>query len=287
MQELLKGHNIWFFIFSTLPAIIYAFIIYISAKKINKLSLKNSIYYIVMGLISIQVVTYIQFIFPHIQDYIQSDGFTLHISSKGIEITRIPTLLAIMFFAFIQVGMLEELSKLSALRIGHFVRNKKQMRKDTPYSIMFYSVMISVGFAVFENITYVMSAQYRGASGSDIQMMLLARSINSVILHMLCGLFMGYFIALGRGFSSKWKYYGFTLIGLIVASAVHGYYDYNLMIPYDEKFFFTIWGLTLNIPNNILIISCIGIATLMGIHLRNKGFYKNRQFYKKTTPKVK
>lgn len=286
MQELLKGHNIWFFIFSTLPAIIYALIIYLSAKKINNLNFKNAVYYIVMGLISIKVVTYIQFIFPHIQDYIDSSGFNIHISSSGIEITKIPTLLAIAFFAFIQVGMLEEFSKLVALKLGHLIRNKKQVRKDSPYSIMFYSAMISAGFAAFENMIYVMSAQYRGASGSDIEMMLLARSMNSVILHMLCGLFMGYFIALGRGFSSRWKYYGFTALGLIVATAIHGYYDFNLMIPHDSKNFFTVFGLTLNIQNNILITSCIGIAMLMGLHLRNKGYYKRRN-YRKIKPKVK
>ncbi len=271
MLQLLKDNNIWFFILSVFPALIYSFIIYKNSNKLHRPSVKYAWLYILMGLLSIQILTIIQFIFPHLQDYIQKHVTEFSFSiDRGIEIIEEPTLFAIFINTFVQIGLLEEFSKLLAFKTGHSLRHKKYTEGETLYSSMFYCAMISIGFAMFENIHYALSLKYRGETFDFIQTVLTGRSLNSVVLHMICGLFMGYFIAIGRTYKF-WKRLLFTCIGLITAAIIHGYYDFNLSVP--STHYMSIFGLKLHIYNNILMIACIVIAFFMGRHLKNKGYY--------------
>lgn len=222
-----------------------------------------------MGLISIQILTIIQFLFPHLQDYVEQrmTGFSFSFLS-GIKVVEEPTMWAIFVNTFLQIGLLEEFSKLLAFKTGNALRTKKQ-EGESLYSIMFYCAMISIGFAMFENIHYVLSMEYHEKSFNYIQKVLMGRSLNSVILHMICGIFMGYFIALGKKYKF-WKRTLFTTIGLLAAAAIHGLYDFNLTIPSKEEDFFSVFGLTFSIYNNILIGVCIVGAFFIGKHLKNR-----------------
>ena len=109
--------------------------------------------------------------------------------------------------------------------------------------------------------------------------MLMVRSINSVVIHMLSGLFMGYFIALGRRCKNVFKHAGYTLLGLLAATLFHSLYDFNLMKGVTESYFISILGLDFHIDNNLMIIGALIISWFMGKHLlsieyNNKGLLR-------------
>ena len=209
----------------------------------------------------------INFIFPNIQKYVETNQ-VFHSFGNGLGfVNEEPTLLAIFIFAFFQVAFFEELSKWFALRVGYSARGDTRNGKDSPFAVMFYSVMIAVGFAVFENINYVGRALWGDLQGIDPNEMLIIRSINSVVIHMLSGLFMGYFIALGRRYKNIFKHAGYTIFGLFFATMFHGLYDFNLMKGTTIDDFITIFGIDLHIINNLMIVGAMITAWFMSNHL--------------------
>lgn len=267
-----EDNNLLLFLFAVLPAIIYSLLIFYKAPTgIVKKKLMWS--YLVFGILSIQILKTIHFLFPHIHKHIETSQVFHDLSSK-IAITEEPTMWAIFVFAFFQVAFFEELSKWFALRVGNAVRGDTRDGRDSPFSVMFYSVMIAVGFAVFENMYYVGRALWGDLQGVDPSEMLLVRSLNSVVVHMLSGLFMGYFIALGRSCKNVFKHAGYTTLGLLAATFFHGLYDFNLMKPHTMDEYVDVLGIQLHVDNNILIIVGLIFAYAMGSHL-SKISYKN------------
>jgi RsiW-degrading membrane proteinase PrsW (M82 family) len=267
-----EDNNLLLLIFSVLPAIIYSLIIFHKSPKgiVNKKPMWS---YLAFGFLSIQILKVIHFLFPHIHEYIEFNN-TFHIIEGGI-IAQEPTLWAVFVFAFFQVAFFEEISKWFAFRVGNAVRGDTRDGKDSPFAVMFYCVMIAVGFAVFENINYVGRALWGDLKDVNPHEMLLVRSLNSVVVHMVSGLFMGYFIALGRGCKNIFKHAGYTIVGLITASMFHGLYDYNLMKPQFSYDYINIFGINFHIHNNMLIIGALIVSYLMANHL-SKISYKNK-----------
>ena len=273
-----QDNNLWFFLFAIVPAILYSLFIYHRAPKgvVKKRPMWS---YIIIGLLSIQILKMIHFLFPHIHTYIESHPVLYNMGNGRLMMMEEPTLWAIFVFAFFQVAFFEEISKWFALRVGNAIRGDTRSGIDTPFAVMFYSVMIAVGFAVFENIHYVGRAMWGDLQGVDVNEMLMIRSINSVVVHMLSGLFMGYFIALGRRCKNIFRHAGYTLLGLFAATAFHGFYDYNLMKGVTESDFVNILGLDFHIVNNLMIIGAFVVSWFMGKHLlkvsyNNKGLLR-------------
>ena len=268
-----EDNNLILLIFAVLPAIIYSLLIYHKAPS-GALKMKPMWTYIAIGLLSIQILKIIHFLFPHIHAYIESVPVFYDLGSR-IAIAQEPTIFAVFVFAFFQVAFFEELSKWFAFRVGNAVRGDTRDGKDSPFAVMFYSVMIAVGFAVFENIHYVGRVLWGDLQGVDPHEMLLVRSLNSVVVHMLSGLLMGYFIALGRRCKNIFKHAGYTLIGLFSATMFHGLYDFNLMKPQTMDDYINIFGIDFHINNNIMIIGVLVLAYFMSNHL-SKMSYKNK-----------
>lgn len=144
------------------------------------------------------------------------------------------------YFYFTQIAFLEEISKLSIFLIIEFYRRRTFNVKDNPIATMFYMAMVSLGFAVVENL------QYGLIYGTDV---LYWRAITAVLGHMLFGLFMGYWIAIGR-MGSKFEDMSlfdiiinkrkglrnilFTIIGLLSATILHGVYNLQLQFNGQE-----------------------------------------------------
>jgi len=268
-----EDNNLLLLLFAVLPAIIYSLLILYKAP--NGIVKKKPMWsYLVFGILSIQILKTIHFLFPHIHKHIETIPVFHDLGGK-IATTEEPTIWAIFVFAFFQVAFFEELSKWFALRVGNAVRGDTRDGKDSPFSVMFYSVMIAVGFAVFENMYYVGRALWGDLQGVDPNEMLLVRSLNSVIVHMLSGLFMGYFIALGRGCKNIFKHAGYTILGLLAATFFHGLYDFNLMKPHTMDEYIDIFGIQFHANNNLLIIVGLTIAYFMAGHL-SKISYKNK-----------
>jgi len=133
-------------------------------------------------------------------------------TARGFEISTNNWLTA--FYAFIVVGLSEEISKFLFMRRFIF----KHPEFDEPFDGITYTVMVSMGFATLENIAYV----YQGGIGTAIVRMFMA-----VPAHASFGVIMGYYLGLAR-FNPK-KSLRYMIYGIAGATFFHGAYDFALM----------------------------------------------------------
>lgn len=123
-----------------------------------------------------------------------------------------------MYFAvlsFCVVGFAEELCKLVLLRVNTW--NSKEF--NYTFDAVIYGAMVSLGFAAFENIFYVL----QGGLGTAI-----ARAILSVPGHLSWGILMGVFYGQAKVCSRAGDKAGETrsmIFALVVPMMLHGFYD--------------------------------------------------------------
>jgi protease PrsW len=122
----------------------------------------------------------------------------------------------IAFFAFVVVGLSEELSKFVMLRL--FLFNRRAF--DDPFDGIVYAVMVGMGFATLENVLYV--TQYGMATG-------ILRMFLSVPAHGTFAVLMGYFTGLAKFNPGKRGYY--LLLAVLLPVLFHGAYDFFLFLP--------------------------------------------------------
>jgi RsiW-degrading membrane proteinase PrsW (M82 family) len=201
------------------------------------------------GMLSIFFVSAIHFIFPHWMEYLSYTTESIYTqvtpNKFTIDFVKVPTVAANIFHWFVQVGLTEEICKALTFLLITGLRLKSLRISDKPYAIMFYSMMVSMGFAVVENIHYAW--RFLSVDGADPMDVLLVRTVTSVIAHMIFGLIMGYFFGLGfksiRGYNSeptKFNIWGrthvktkrtlFFTMGILVAAFFHGMYDFILSL---------------------------------------------------------
>lgn len=118
------------------------------------------------------------------------------------------------FYAFIVVGLSEEISKFLFMR--RFIYKHKEF--DEPFDGITYTVMVSMGFATLENISYV----YSGGIGTAIVRMFMA-----VPAHASFAVIMGYYLGLAKFNPDKSLIY--MIYGIAGATFFHGAYDFALM----------------------------------------------------------
>lgn len=136
------------------------------------------------------------------------------ISSGGKDLN----LIQLLFYVFIGVALLEEFSKwIMVFKISY-----KNENFDELYDIIVYSVFVSLGFACFENILYVLS----GGIGVGI-----ARALFAIPGHAADGVFMGYYLGKAKQNSvtgNKVAERKYIILSIIVPTILHGIYDYCL-----------------------------------------------------------
>jgi len=138
---------------------------------------------------------------------------------------------SVAFLSFIGIGFSEELSKFIFVR--YFSYNS--IHFNEPFDGIVYSVMVSMGFAAVENVMYVVNGGYTVGW---------LRMFTAVPAHACFGVLMGYYIGLAK-FSSSFKWF-FMLNGLLLASMLHGAYDYFLILhDYEGLYIFSIITLIL------------------------------------------
>ncbi len=120
----------------------------------------------------------------------------------------------VFYDSFITAGIPEELCKFLVFMI--FIWNDKNF--DEYFDGIVYASFVSLGFATVENIMYVMP----GGIGTGI-----VRALISVPAHFLFGVILGYFLSLAKFNSDKKGRY--IIIGLLIAMAAHGLFDWLLM----------------------------------------------------------
>lgn len=158
------------------------------------------------------------------------------------------------FYAWIVVGLSEELAKFALLRF--FLYRKEAFNE--PYDGITYAVMISMGFATLENIMYVMEG------GISVAVM---RAVLAVPAHATFGVIMGYFVGLAKFRKGYGMFY--LLLGLMGAAFFHGLYDFSIMQT--------------NVPElqvigavGSLIVAIILSRSAIRIHQKNSPFNPNR-----------
>lgn len=223
---MLENNNIGFLVFSIIPAMIYGLVVLIHTppNSVNKVKL---LLYPLIGLISLQLINLLHTAFP-------SWGLPLFTDLYGGF-----TIASYMSYAFIQVALVEEIAKFFSYWVGSKIDLEK---KENPISIMLYSMMVAVGFATIETFEYANQYEAEFKVGSQV---VFIRSISAILLHMSCGIIMGYYIARG---SFKYrnekktifniymaerpilKRITYSAFGIFMATLLHGIYDLNLFI---------------------------------------------------------
>lgn len=188
---------------------IVAIIVFIYWKdKLDKEPNKLLIYSFLMGLLSIVVTLVISFIIEKIGLFRSSINGYSSLAS-----------------CILGIGLVEEFSKFIFVR---FYCYKKDAFSE-PFDGITYAVMVSMGFAALENVLYV----YKGGIGIGVMRMLTA-----VPAHAVFAIIMGYFLGFQKFYPDK-KYHG--IIGLFLASCVHGIYDFYLLNAKFNNMFILYW----------------------------------------------
>ena len=121
-----------------------------------------------------------------------------------------------------RAGLTEEILKFLVLYF--YILPKSAFNE--PMDAIVYGVVVSLGFATFENFSYV----YLGGFETDSFSLAIMRAISAIPMHATCGIIMGYFFGLYAFTNSKI----FLAKSLIFPIAIHA--TYNFLTLYD--FFF-------------------------------------------------
>lgn len=122
---------------------------------------------------------------------------------------------------FLIVGLSEEGAKYLLLRI----RTWKDREFNCLYDAIVYSVTVSLGFALWENLSYVFRAAIYGNAISTA----LLRAITAVPGHASFGVIMGIFYGKAKEYSNKRdkkKSIIFEILSVLLPLLVHGLYDF-------------------------------------------------------------
>ena len=126
-----------------------------------------------------------------------------------------------------RAGFTEETLKFLVLYF--YIRPKSAFNE--PMDAIVYGVIVSLGFATFENISYVYSGNFEVDSFS----LAIVRAVSAIPMHATCGIIMGYFFGLYAFTQSR----QFLIKSLVFPIGIHA--TYNFLTGYD---FFFLYFLT-------------------------------------------
>lgn len=173
-----------------LPVAVFLFIIY------KKDTLKEPLHLLIKcffgGIIAIIPTVLIEIIFYYFNPF---DGVFLSLLYENFNF-----------------GLTEELCKFIFLYLIIW----KSPDFNRHYDGIIFSVCLSLGFAMLENISYVLQDGFGAAIG---------RAIFAVPMHGLCGIVMGYFLSWAK-FSLPGEKNKYILLSICVPAVLHGLYNF-------------------------------------------------------------
>jgi len=206
-----------------IPVLIYIFSIWVLMPN-KMIRLKPAFNYLFFGVISITILHFFWFLFPEFFDHGKANIF-----KNGM--------IDFYFYkSFIQVAFPEELAKMIAFIWITKTRFGLNKNVDNPMEIFFYYGMVGLSFGMIENI------QYANRYGTDI---LFVRSFTALLLHLMVGFLAGFYVAQSQIkqhlcdtsilaiYTQKFpkiRTFSLYLTGLLIASFIHGLYDFNLFV---------------------------------------------------------
>ena len=164
--------------------------------------------------------------------------------------------------SFLGPAWAEELLKFSILYLIVLKRNEF----NEPMDGLVYGVVVSLGFATYENYTYVYEwaekiSKKEGYDFAELSYLVaLGRSYSAIPLHGLNGAVMGYYFGMYAFTGNK----RFLILSLVLPYLLHGFYN------------FLVW------PNPMIII---GILVIFSLYLH--GDLKKKQKLKKNEKEIK
>ena len=164
---------------------------------------------------------------------------------------------------FIIVGFAEEGAKYFMLRR----RTWRSPEFNCQYDGVVYAVFVSLGFALWENISYVLHYGFATA---------LVRAVTAIPGHACFGVFMGVFYGLAKGSSSIGNHSrarAFNILAVIVPALVHGAYDY---IASMQDAGTGIWKFVIFVA----LLFLVSFALVNHLSKNDKYFRYRRDFYR-------
>lgn len=149
------------------------------------------------------------------------------------------------WYCFLVIGGLEETAKLIPwLLLWGLTR-----AADEPYDLVLYASISALGFAFVENIHYLLTTELTSVMG---------RTLFASVAHMVFASMVAYAAAMARW--KKRPLLPAVLLGLVVAAAAHGFYDFWLLSPHRPSIFTMIFFLLtvqawVIMKNNLLNVS--------------------------------
>lgn len=147
-------------------------------------------------------------------------SLVLEVLIPWLELTEGVSFARLLVITFIGIAMLEEGMKLLMVYLFGY----KNQEFDETYDIIVYSVFVSLGFAAFENIIYILSD-----GGMTIGII---RGLMAVPSHAFDALFMGYYLSLAKVSSmknNKQLEKKNIFKSLMIPTILHGIYDFCLL----------------------------------------------------------
>ncbi len=132
-----------------------------------------------------------------------------------------PSSLLFIIIYFLGAALVEEFSK-------YFIVKKEFLKKsefDEPVDAMIYMITSALGFAALENI-FTIFPGLRNLSLTEATSITTFRFLGATFLHALCSGTIGYFLALSILNKKKIPYLS---IGIILASILHGLYNFSII----------------------------------------------------------
>lgn len=127
--------------------------------------------------------------------------------------------LEVLIYSFVIVALLEESCKwVMVYNVGY-----KNSHFDEIYDIMVYSVFVSLGFAFFENLLYVLL--------NDSLLVGVFRGVLAIPGHACDAIFMGYYLSLAKIYSKKGNKSlekKNIVLSILIPTILHGIYDFCL-----------------------------------------------------------
>jgi len=125
------------------------------------------------------------------------------------------------FHSFIRAGLQEELFKF--LIIVYYCMHLREFKK--PMDAVVFGTSATLGFAMIENWQYVVNAFF-GEGFSSAREVAVVRALTAVMIHLVCGVMMGFFL-IDYIFGEKKKSY--LILSLLFPVCLHGFYNFILM----------------------------------------------------------
>jgi len=136
---------------------------------------------------------------------------------------RLPKILISILTLFLEIALVEEVLKYLVVREKVLFDPEFDEPVDTPL----YMIISALGFAAFENILIFLSPEIFLLPLEETLILISFRFISATFLHALSSGLFGYFLALS--FFERKRQFRLTVIGLILATIFHGFYNFSIM----------------------------------------------------------